>query len=275
MWKRAVLFIAVVLAVVLGAMAFPDSYVTFLDKSVSLTVASSSSLPHPEFAINGLALSGRWEGPGFAEVFVMVNGQRFLVMDTRQMPSVVELADFGTPFEVACIETCAMPTSRIDSMFVVLHGPGVLSISKYHYRVPSSPAGLVFCPNCKTAKEPVTPDHSLLLPVILLLLAVVGSHVAGHVCKKGSAKRVALWIFLGSFVVLGGVFGLSVVAPTAAFAVTAKMTASVLAALGVVGLLGVVAFEVLSVHNKEGILEKEHDVWRELEEAEDAWRGRR
>lgn len=273
MWKRLILFATVVIGLVLTVMSVvPEKVdVGFFDREVNFKFAASSKMPVPSMVINGLALSGYWEGPGFAQVFLVVDGRKYLVMDTRELPEVIEFAGYGARFESMCKDSCRFSPGRPEEMFTIVSGPGMLSIDGYHYSVPLEPTGLAFCPNCKTVKQPATPDHALLVPVILLVLAVLGGHVMGHCCRRPELKKTAVIVFFSAFVVLSGVFGVAVAAPTTALAVTAKQAASVLAAFGVVVLIGIVAFEVLVREREKKKVVPDAEIWREVKEAEDRW----
>ncbi len=107
----------------------------------------------------------------------------------------------------------------------------------------NSSLGMALCPDCKLVQQNQDPDHSLLVIAVLLAAAVIGSHTVRHFCQHKKAKFALLAIFTLSFAILIGMFGVTVTAPTSAFAVVAKRTASVMAALGVLAVFFIIAVE--------------------------------
>ncbi len=267
-WKKVVLVLTFVLAIILVIITVnPASVpVTELRESVNLRLSSSAEIPFSKpFALNGLALSGAWEGSGFAEVWLVGEGRKYLVLDTGNLPKVLEFADFGTRFEAACVDSCDFPPLKPEGLFVLVSGPGLLSIDEFHLAVPISPSGLALCPNCKRIKASGTPNHLMLLIVLLSVIAVVGSHSLGHFCKNLLVKRILILLFLGGFVILGSMFGVSMAAPSAAIAVSTQKVASVFAAFGVVTLFFIGAVEMLAYHKQN----PNPDVQKKFEEDDD------
>ncbi len=261
-WKKAVLLLTAVLAIILGIISVRPSQVPVAEfrESADLRLASSAEIPfHRSIFLSGFALSGSWEGPGYAQVWLLGEDKKYLVMDTRDLPEVLELSAFGTSFDSACIETCSIPPLQPKSLFAIVSGPGVLSIDSYHFTVPLSPSGLALCPNCKKVQQSQTPNHILLLAVLLLVIAVVGSHSLSHCCRNVLSKRFLVVLFLAGFVALGGLFGVSVAAPSAAVVITAQKTISVFAALALLVLFLIGAVEMLVSHKKSDLAEDEEE----------------
>ena len=272
MWKKAVLVLTVAIAVILGVMnVYPSSVqVSEFSEKAHVRLSGSDQIPfyHP-FLMKGLSLSGSWEGPGFAQVWLLAeNNQKFLVMDTRTLPEVLEFSAFGTQFEGQCLETCNMAPVLPEKLVAFISGPGFLSIDEYHFVVPLGPSGLVACPTCKKVVQVDTPNHSSLLMILLLVISVVGAHALGHMTQNPRTKRVLIIIFIGAFVALTGVFGVSVAAPTAAVAVATKKAASVLAALALIVLFAIFGAEMFASKKPDS---PRPDVWKELEEVEEEW----
>jgi hypothetical protein len=271
MWKKAVLVLTIVIAVILGIMTVRPSevQVSEFSEKAHVRLSGSDQIPfHHPFLMKGLSLSGSWEGPGFAQVWLIAeNEQKFLVMDTRTLPEVLEFSAFGTQFEGQCLETCSMTPVLPNRLIVLISGPGFLSIDEYHFVVPLSPSGLAPCPNCRVVHVD-TSKHSALLMILLLVISVVGAHALGHITQNPRAKKVLIIIFIGGFVALTGVFGVSVAAPTAAVAVVTKQAASILAALAVVVMFAIFGAEMLASKKSDG---PKPDVWKELEEVEEEW----
>jgi len=273
MWKKAVLVLTIVIAVILGVMTVRPDKVTvseFTEKA-HVRLSGSNEIPfHHPFLMRGLSLSGSWEGPGFAQVWLIAeNDQKFLVMDTRTLPEVLELSAFGTQFEGICLQTCSMAPALPKRLIVLISGPGFLTIDEYHFVVPLGPSGLASCPNCKKISAFETPNHFTLLMILLLVISVIGSHVLSHVTQNPKTKKVLIVIFLAAFIALSSVFGVSVAAPTTAVAVATKKAASVLAALGLMILFAILGIEMLAPSKKPETTKP--DVWKDLEEAEEEW----
>jgi len=130
----------------------------------------------------------------------------------------------------------------------------------------SSPTGLAPCPGCKQVTQPQLPDHSMLLVALVLAIAIFGSHSLSHCCKDSRSKKALIVLFFGGFIALSAIFGVSFVAPTAAIAVTAKKSASIFAALGVVVLIMIFVKEMLFSSKLENA-----ELWKNIEKQEDTW----
>jgi len=266
MWKKAVLVATVVIAVTIGILSVKPAQVQVTEFTENAHVRTSESMEIPftkKFSITGFGVSGSWEGPGFAQVWLFSGKRQYLVMDTRVLPKMIELSAFGTSFDASCIDSCSLSPLEPTKLFIIVSGPGMLSIDHYHFVVPMEPTGLAI----GKVKQSDTPDHSLLLVVLLLAVSVFGAHLCSHWCKSSIAKKALIGVFLGGFLILGGMFGVTVAAPTAAFAVTAKKAASVFAALAILILFIMMALELLISNKDSG--QSKPDVWKDLEEAEE------
>jgi len=244
-WKKAVILVAIAITVIMGIMTVrPAQIITEFRESTDIRLAESSEIPFiKDFSIKGLAISGSWEGSGYAEVWMIANDKKYLVMDTRKLPKVLEFST-GTRFEAACIDTCVLPPMRPERLYAMISGPGFLIIDQYHFAVQLSPSGMAACKNCRQVKQPRTLDHSMLLLTVLLLVAVVGSHSLGHRCRKKYTKHLLIIIFIGMFITLAAVFGVSLTSPTSALIVTAKRAASISAAIGFLTLFSLISVEM-------------------------------
>lgn len=272
-WKHVVLVVALIFALVIGLNSVQPGFVqvTEFTESANIKLGDSAFIPFSrDFEISGLALSGYWEGPGYAQVFLSDGETRLLVFDTRNLLGTIEFESFGSRFNAACMETCSFSPLKPKELVALVHGPGFLTIDSYHYSVPLSPSGLASCPNCKKVRQPVLPNHSLLVLIILLLGSVFGSHTLSHVCGSPHTKRLLLIVFLVGFLSLAGIFGSSVAAPTSAFAVGTKHAASIVAAFGVIILFVIAGIEMI-VRKKEVPSDPDTRIWSELEEAEEKW----
>jgi len=273
MWKKAVLVLTVVIAVILGVMTVNPSSVNvsaFREKA-HVRLSGSDQIPfYHSFLIKSLSLSGSWEGPGFAQVWLLAeNDQKFLVMDTRTLPEMLELSAFGTQFESECLQTCSLVTPVLpERLIVLISGPGFFSIDEYNFAVQLGPSGLAECPNCMKIAPLNTPHHATLLMILLLVISVIGAHALGHMTQNLRMKRVLIVIFIGSFIALSSVFGVSVAAPTGSVAVATKHAASVLAAIGVIVLFAILGIEMCAPKKPDS---PKPSVWKELEEAEEKW----
>ncbi len=267
MWKKAVLITTIVIGIVLGVISVKPAQVTEFTEEAHYRFSETKEIPFlRSFPLSGFGISGSWEGPGYAQVWLVTEGpERWLVFDTGVLMETVELSAFGASFDSACIESCDLPGVIPKQLFVYISGPGMLSIDALHFSVPLNPSGLAI----KTIQQSSAPDHSMLVLVLLLVVAVVGSHTVGHFCNNPTTKKILVMVFLGAFLILGGVFGVSVAAPTAAIAVTAKKAASICAAGVFIILFALLAFEMLQM-NKDPA-KPSVSVWKELEEAEEEW----
>ena len=271
MWKKVILLLTIVIAVILGIMnVYPSKVgVSEFSEKAQVRLSASDQVPfYRPFMIKGLALSGSWEGPGFAQVWLISGEKKFLVMDTRNLPEVLELADFGSKFEKVCMQTCNIEPVTPEKLFVLISGPGFLTIDQYHFAIPLSPSGLASCPNCKKVPALDTPNHATLLMILLLVIAVIGAHALDHMTQNPRAKKLLIVLFVVSFITLTSVFGVSVAAPTAPFAVATKKAASFLAAIGVIVLFAILAVEMRAPKPAA----PKPNVWKDLEEAEEEWK---
>jgi hypothetical protein len=269
MWKKAVIIATIVIAIVLGIISVKPAGTQSneLIEKTNYRIAMTKELPFLKpFPLNGFGISGAWEGPGYAEVWLVADDEkRYLVFDTHVLPTTLELSAFGERFEGVCIDTCRLPDIMPRRLFVLISGPGILSIDALHFAAPLNPSGLAI----QKIKQSDAPDHSMLVLVMLLAVAVIGAHTCGHFCSNPVAKKVLIFVFLGAFLVLGGVFGVAIAAPTTAIAVTAKKAASVCAAAAFIILFILLAVEMMQV-NKDPV-QASPSVWSELENAEETW----
>lgn len=265
-WKKVILVLSVVIALILTLIAVRPSEVAELREHTDVRLSHSAKIPFQHsFALKGLALSGSWEGSGSAEVWLVGGEKRYLVLDTRSVPSVLEFSSFGTRFDSACTETCSIPPLQADYLLVILSGPGFLTIDSYHMSIPLEPTGFLSYP--RTVFDLPMPNHALFLISLLLFIAVVGSHTLGHYCQNPMTKRIVMMIFLGAFIALGSVFGVTLATPTTAFAVVTKQVVSVFAAFVLIALFVLAAYEII-MHKPSS---PKQDVWKDLEEAEEKW----
>ncbi|VVB81703.1 Uncharacterised protein [uncultured archaeon] len=265
-WKKAVLVLSVVIALILTLIAVHPADVSELREHTDVRLSQSAKIPfHHAFSLTGFALSGSWEGSGSAKVWLVGGEKRYLVLDTKAVTSTLEFSSFGTRFESACDETCSIPPLQAEYLLIVLSGPGFLTIDSYHMAIPLEPTGFLSYP--KTVFDLPTPNHALFLLALLLLISVIGSHALGHYCRNLVTKRIVLMVFLGAFIALGSVFGVTLLTPTSAFSIVTKQVVSVFAAFVLVVLVVLTAFEIL-VHRQPG---PKQDVWKDLEDAEEKW----
>ncbi len=269
MWKKAVIVATIVIAIVLGIISVKPASTQANDliEETHYRITTTKELPFLKpFSLNGFGISGAWEGPGYAKVWLVTDDERrYLVFDTHVLPGTLEFSGFGEPFEGVCIDTCILPDIMPRRLYVLISGPGILSIDALHFAVPLNPSGLAI----QKIKQSDAPDHSMFVLVMLLAVAVIGSHTCGHFCNNPVTKKVLVIVFLGAFLVLGGVFGIAVAAPTTAIAVTAKKAASICAAAAFLILFILLAVEMMQV-NKDPV-QLSPSVWSELEEAEETW----
>ena len=267
-WKKAVLVLTFIFALILGIVSVYPSGVAELQEPANLRLSASAKVPFKHsFPLKGLAVSGTWEGSGRALVWVVGEGKRYLVLDTDSIPDVLEFSFFGSRFENACVDSCSMPALKAETLMVYVSGPGFLTIDSYNMAVPLDATGLALCPNCQRINQTPAPDHFLLSLVLLLVIAVAGSHVLGHYVESVKKKRVLLLIFLSGFLLLGGVFGLALAAPNSNVVLFAKQTASIISAVFMIVLFGIIGVEILA--HKQDL--SKTDVWKDLEEAEEKW----
>ena len=265
-WKKAVLVLSVVIVLILTLIAVRPAEVAELREHTDIRLSHSAKVPFQHsFALKGLALSGSWEGSGSAEVWLIGGEKRYLVLDTKSVPAVLEFSSFGTRFDSACTETCSIPPLQADYLLVILSGPGFLTVDSYHMSIPLEPTGFLSYP--KTVFDLPMPNHALFLISLLIFISVIGAHTLGHYCQNPVTKRIVIMVFLGAFIALGSVFGVTLITPTAAFAVVTKQAVSVFAAFVLIALLVLTAYEII-VHKQPG---SKQDVWKDLEDAEEKW----
>ena len=266
-WKKVVLVLTLVFGIVLGVNALRSSSIAVSEfrEDAHVSFASSAEIPFfRSFLLTGLSISGSWEGPGYAQVWLASGNNQYLVIDTKSLTDTVEFSGFGTRFYAACTETCSIPPVQPEKLLVLISGPGVLSIDSYHFSVPMPPSGLVV----NKIQSIDTPNHSLLVIVLMLVVSVFGAHVLSHISTHPVAKRIVILVFIFAFISITAVFGVSMAAPTSAFAMATKGAASIGAALAVILLFAVVVMEFLVSQRPA---QEKPDVWRELEEAEEKW----
>ncbi len=269
MWKKIVLVATLLLAVTAAVVASRSSPAATFREPASIKVLESAEIPFTRpFLVKSLALSGSWEGPGFAQVWVVGQGRSHIVLDTRAFQNAIELSAYGTHFDGACVDTCAMTAMRPERLLFMVSGPGVLVIDAFHFSVPLEASGLAI----RRVEEVKSPDHSVVLIVVLLVAALLGAHYLSHTCRNPTMKRVLIFIFLGAFLATAGVFGATLASPTSAFTFVAKKAASVFAAGGVIALFVIGGAEMMSPRAPE---EAKQNIWKELEEAEEEWEKRK
>lgn len=256
--KKAVVIVSVALVLALSVLSVRSAME--FSEPVRLQFMSSSRVPVRYDAVNGLSLSGWWEGPGFAQVWLEGEGKQYLVVDTRRLTGTVEFAGFGARFEQECVQSCDVPVFRPGELAVFVSAPGVLSLDEVRVRVPEKPQGMMVAPVDG-------PNHSFVLLGVLLLVGIVGAHWVSRHAERSWVKRVLAGVFTVLFLSLLGVLGASFASPTSGVVAVAKGSASVMAALGLIALL---VLGVLEIHAKKKYLVSipSPDVWDELEEAE-------
>jgi hypothetical protein len=124
-----------------------------------------------------------------------------------------------------------------------------------------TPTGLSSpCPNCRQVAEQSEPNHAYILPAILLLIAIVSAHTLSHLSAKITIKKCLTFATIAAVLLLAVVFGLSFASPTGASTMAVQRLSSIIAALGVIGIFLIGAYEIIS-HNED----KEHE-WNEDKE---------
>lgn len=113
------------------------------------------------------------------------------------------------------------------------------------------------------------PNHSFILPGILLLIVVIGSHSLSHCCRHEILKKYLTISLAVSLILLVGVFGLSVFSPTGRVAMATQRLSSILAAVGILFVFIVGAFELLISQKND----KDAHKWDE--DAEEKWDKKR
>ena len=241
---------------------------TTLYKPINRVVGESSIIPLNEKAsLSKFAVSGRWNGPGTARVFLLDGKETRLVADTSKLaPNLnsVYLSD-------VCVETCEVSGVVPEAIAVQIIGKGNLAIDGYTFTTESNVAGLASCPECKKVNAVQTPDHGIFLISILLLIGIIGSHRFTHHAVNSMKKKVMTGFFITGFMSLTALFIFSIFNPHGVVAVVTRYAASVFAAGGVLTLFVIGGFEI--VREKEGH-EAEAAVWKELEHEEEEWENR-
>ena len=107
------------------------------------------------------------------------------------------------------------------------------------------------CPNCLEVSGQTEPNHSYILPVVLLLIAIVGAHSLSDLSSKITAKKCLTFASIPAVFLLALVFGLSIASPTGQATIALQKISSIIAAFGVIFVFGVGAFEAVS-HQDDG-----------------------
>lgn len=211
--------------------------------------------------LKSLKISGSFVGSGSAQVWLVTDTDQYLAIDTRLL---------STKFENICAETCDLSSVNSNYLSVYIED-GVLSLNEYKIKASSNPSGLASCPGCKKVKNNNLPDHYILLLTLLLAIGIFGSHSLHHCCKNSLSKKVLIGLFIGGFIMIMAVFGISLTAPAGA-AFIAKRAASVFAAIALMTIFVIAGFELNQIGKKSGPINP--NVWAELEEAEEEWQGK-
>lgn len=217
----------------------------------NLQLTGSSILPLTPRMTDGFAVTGHWEGEGYANIWFESDTVEALAFDTRKII-------FGK-FDSACIDSCSIPESTSSKLKVEIEGDGLLTLEKLHFATPQNPIGMALCPNCKKVAQTNEPDHSLLVIILLLTISFIGSHTLKHYCKSKTAKYSLLGVFVLTFIIFAALFSITVSAPTSAIAITAKRTASIFSAIGIIALFATITIEV--VKKSQEPPEWEQDIW--------------
>lgn len=246
----------IIMAIFLIAASLSNQFGEVVEEP-NLELSGSAVLPLTPRKTDGFAVTGRWEGEGYAKIWFETNLAEALAFDTREL----EKASFfkQNSFQEACMDSCNMPESTSSQLKVKIIGDGKLTLEKLHYATPQSPLGMALCPNCKKVAQVDEPNHSLLVIVLLLALSFFGSHTLRQYCKSKKTKYAMLGLFVLSFIIFAGLFSVTVAAPTSAVAITARRTASIFSALGVLALFAIIATEITRKSKEPP--EWEPDVW--------------
>ncbi len=113
------------------------------------------------------------------------------------------------------------------------------------------------------------PKHSFILPGILLLIVIIGSHSLSHCCKHDILKKYLTVSLVVSLILLAGVFGFSVFSPTGQVAMATQRISSILAAVGILFIFIIGSFELLISQKND----KDAHKWDE--DAEEKWDKRK
>jgi len=255
MWKKAVMIATVVIAIIISFVSLTSR--AGVTGNFNMQVYGTEKIPFSVQGVDSVKFSGSWSGSGSAQVWLVTEDSQYLAFDTRSLPA---------SFSDVCVETCDMPTSNVMYLSVYTKD-GTLTLSEYSADTSSNPSGLAACPNCKSVRTSNSPDHSILLLSLVLTIAIFGSHSLHHCCKRKLSKKVLVVLFVGAFLTMGGVFGVSLTAPSGA-AVIAKQAASVFAALALLVIFVIAAIELRASEKTSPI---NSSVWEKLEEAEEEW----
>ena len=259
--RKPILIAATLMVVIMGLLSFkPADQFTDVTERTNLRITQTMELPFNQpFTVSGLAVSGNWMGPGFAQIWLVGQGEKKLVLDTDNLEQ--------PHFEMACDESCKVNPIVPEKILLVVT-EGQLSLYDVHYAVPFEPAGMALCPNCRKVSQKGTPDHGVFMIVILLFISVVASQALTNSCTTQGRRRTVTGILVVSFLVLTTVFGVSVAAPTSELATTAKQGASIVAALGVLALFSI---GIIEIRKRDPPFDPQSKIWNALEEAEDEW----
>lgn len=131
---------------------------------------------------------------------------------------------------------------------------------------------LASCPGCKVIPKPSTPDHSLLLLALALAVSLMGAHSLHHYSGHKNTRVLLTILLATSFIALTAIFGLRLVSPSSAATVIAQQGTSVLAALGILALFHLAAFELGKFYEpqkqyRETDAEDEWEQWQQNEKA--------
>lgn len=118
---------------------------------------------------------------------------------------------------------------------------GLIALS---FQTPTEVTGLAPCPGCKVIPKPSTPDHSLLLLALALLVSLMGAHSLRHYSEHKHTKLAVAGVFLATFGALAIVFSLRLTSPNTAATIIAQQGASIFAAVGILALFTLAAFEL-------------------------------
>ena len=242
--KTLIVVAAVIMAVLLSINGARLSSTTIY-KPINRIVAESSIVALQEHStLSRFAISGQWEGPGSARVFLLDGKQSRLVADTSKLGNMnaVHLSE-------VCVETCDFSGVIPKAIAVQIKGKGSLAIEGYTFNTESNVAGLASCSDCKKIEAVQTPDHAIFLISVLLLITIIGSHRLNHHSTRPMKKRAMAGVFIAGFVSLTALFGFSIFHPDGSIAVLTRYAASIFAAGGVLTLFIMGAFE--SVKEKE------------------------
>ena len=211
--------------------------------------------PDAHGSVTGVFFSGSWSGNGHGEVWVADDYGWHLAVDTRI---------FGDSFSEACLETCSLTPSQIRGFHVFVDG-GKLRLDNARLDLPESATGLMSCDGCITVCSHESPDPSLVLPLVLVILALVGAFGLLRCCSVKRAKILAVCLYVGCVFLF--------VLISSSMIVSGGIGRNVALLIGVVVLGGVLAVGVYDVFSrKNDILPGvESLVWDELEACEEEW----